>query len=286
MKVACDFIKKEYSSTGICENQGVVWIEHDNLSKLSGLRHAYSTRIGGVSTGPCASMNLRNCQWDTVENYRKNMEIFCRAAGFDFDRIVATHQTHTTNVEVVGEADVPKGSLFDSQYMDVDGLVTNIPNVTLVASFADCIPLYFYDPVKRAIGICHSGWRGTLGKIGQVTINKMAENYGSNPADIIAAIGPGICQDCYEVSDDLYETFTNSWDKKEIDDFFAPGREGHYQLDLWKANWYVLKNAGIKETNISITDICTRCNPDKLFSHRVQGNERGNQCGFMMLTED
>lgn len=278
-----DFNKKEYNSTTICSNKNVVWIEHNNLRKFDNLRHAYSTRIGGVSKGCCESMNLRNCEWDTVENYRQNMEIFCDAAGFDFDRIVATHQTHTTNVEVVADTDVPKGSLFATHYMDVDGIVTNVKGVTLVASFADCIPLYFYDPVREAIGICHSGWKGTLGKIGAVTITKMVENYGCNPQDIIVAIGPGICSDCYEVSEDLYDEFSASWSREAVDNSFTKGREGHYQLDLWKANYYVMIEANINPANISVTDICTKCNSDKLFSHRAQGAQRGNQCGFMML---
>ena len=281
-----EFKRKDYKTTGIYENEGVVWIEHDKLSRFPKLKHAYSTRIGGVSTGPCASMNLRRCQWDSAENYKKNLEIFCRAAGFNFNTIVATNQTHTINVEVVGVGDVPKGSLFDSHYENVDGLVTNLKGVTLVASFADCIALFFYDPVKQAIGICHSGWKGTVGKISRVVIDKMVSNYGCDPKDIVAAIGPGICGDCYEVGEDLYEAFNAKWDKKAVAYSFTPGREGHYQLDLWKANYTVLTDAGILPENISITDICTRCNPNKLFSHRAQGPKRGNQCGFIAMEKD
>lgn len=277
-------IKKNYNSTVACENEGVMWIEHNNLKDLPGLRHAYSTRIGGVSSGCCASMNLRNCEWDSVENYRKNMEIFCHATGFDFNNIVATHQTHTTNVEIVAKEDVPKGSLFDSQYNDVDGLVTNVPKVPLVASSADCILVYFYDPIKRAIGICHAGWKGTLGKICKVTVEKMVTAYGCDPVNIIAAIGPGICSDCYEVSQELWDEFSKTWDEDIVKEIFVPGIEGHYQLDLWKANYYVLCEMGVKRENISITDICTMCNPDIMFSHRVQGVKRGNQCGFIMLS--
>lgn len=276
------FVRKGYNSTSVIEKNGVIWIEHNNLKKLSGVKHAYSTRIGGVSTGACASMNFRNCELDSNENTKRNMEIFCSAAGFDINKIVATHQTHTINVEIVTKDDVPKGAMFDSQYSDVDGLVTNVAGAVLVASSADCILLYFYDPVKKAVGICHAGWKGTLGKIGKVTVDKMIAAYGSNPQDIIAAVGPGICADCYEVSTELRDEFIKTWDIETVREIFTDGREGHFQLDLWKANECVLLQAGIKKENISITDICTKCNCDKLFSHRVQGNMRGNQCGFIM----
>lgn len=279
------FNKKDYDTTVIKENEGVVWIEHKIFEQFPEIRTAFSTRIGGVSTGVCSSMNLRNCEWDTPENYRKNMELFCSAAGFNFDKIVATHQTHTTNVEVVTENEIPRGTLFDKQYENVDGLVTNIPGATLVTSYADCIPLYFYDPVKKAVGSSHSGWRGTVGRIGQVTLQKMNEMYGSKPEDVYVAIGPGICQDCYEVSDDLYEQFSAYFTDEEMTEIFRKGRPGRYQLDLWRANYYSFLKAGVLKEHISVTDICTKCNSEYLFSHRVMGNRRGNQCGFIMIKE-
>lgn len=277
--------KKDYKTTITQENQGVVWIEHMLFQQAEGVRQAFSTRLGGVSEGVCASMNLRNCEWDTPENYRTNMERFCEAAGFPMERIVATHQTHTNHVEVVREADIPHGTLFERQYQDVDGLVTNVPGAVLVTSFADCIPLFFYDPVARCIGSSHAGWRGTVSQIGPETLRKMTEQYGSDPTNVLVGIGPGICRDCYEVSEDVRAAFAETMDERDMSRVFSPHGPGHYLLDLWEANAIYLERAGVLPEHISRTDICTRCNPDMLFSHRVMGNARGNQCGFLMLTE-
>ena len=279
------FIRKDYITTDALENDGVVWIEHKLLASYKEIRHAFSTRIGGVSKGALASMNLRNCKYDTLDNYKTNIQKFCSAAGFNYDRIVASAQSHSCNVELVREEDCPKGTLFGDSYSDVDGLITDVPGITLVTSFADCIPLFFYDPVRRVVATAHAGWRGTVGGIGRVVVEKMQDNYGSNPENIVAAIGPGICRDCYEVSEDLYEEFGHSFDEKVMSEIFSLGREGHYQLDLWKANYYVLMKSGILKEHISITDICTKCNSDKFFSRRAMGDVSGNQCGFISINE-
>jgi hypothetical protein len=277
--------KKDYDTTLVREKNGVVWIEFQALQGLP-VKHAYSTRLGGVSTGVCASMNLRNCEWDTRANYEENMRRFCGALGVPFNRIVASHQTHTTNVHVVTEADVPTGTLFGREFTDVDGLVTNLKNVPLVTSFADCIPLYLVDPVQEAIGISHAGWRGTVGGIGRVTIETMTKIYDTKPADLYACVGPGICQDCYEVSADVYEAFEKHFSPEQLEQIFLKKPNGKYQLDLWLANKLVLMSAGVLEEHIALTDLCTKCNSEYLFSHRVMGNRRGNQCGFLMLEED
>lgn len=274
--------KKDYQTTVTRESNGVVWIEFEALQGLP-VKHAYSTRLGGVSTGVCESMNLRSCEWDTRANYEENMRRFCAALDVPFERIVASHQTHTTNVRVVTEADVPTGTLFGRAFMDVDGLVTNVRNAVLVTSFADCIPLYLVDPVKGAIGMSHAGWRGTVGEIGRVTVETMVEAYGTNPAELIACIGPGICQDCYEVGADVYGAFEKGFADDQIKQIFVKKPDGKYQLDLWLANKLVLQKTGVKPEHIFLTDICTKCNSGYLFSHRVMGNKRGNQCGFLML---
>lgn len=276
--------KKNYHTTVFRENHGVVWIEFEALQGLP-VKHAYSTRIGGVSTGVCESMNLRNCEWDTRLNYEENMRRFCGALDVPFERIVASHQTHTTNVHVVTEEDVPTGTLFGREFMDVDGLVTNVRNVPLVTSFADCIPLYLVDPVQRAIGMSHAGWRGTVGEIGRITVETMVKAYGTNPSDLIACVGPGICQDCYEVSVDVYQSFEEHFTKEQLEQIFIRKPDGKFQLDLWLANKLVLRSCGVPEAHISLTDICTKCNAEYLFSHRAMGNKRGNQCGFLMLEE-
>jgi hypothetical protein len=157
--------------------------------------------------------------------------------------------------------------------------------VPLVTSFADCIPLYLVDPVQEAIGISHAGWRGTVGGIGRVTIETMTKIYDTKPADLYACVGPGICQDCYEVSADVYEAFEKHFSPEQLEQIFLKKPNGKYQLDLWLANKLVLMSAGVLEEHIALTDLCTKCNSEYLFSHRVMGNRRGNQCGFLMLEE-
>ena len=162
-------------------------------------------------------------------------------------------------------------------------MVTNVPGLVLSTFYADCVPLFFVDPVKKAIGLSHSGWKGTVGKIGRVTVEKMTAEYGSDPKDILAAIGPSICQDCYEVSEDVILQFRKNYDASLWDTLFYKKPNGKYQLNLWKANEAVFLEAGIQKDHIRITDICTCCNPDILYSHRASQGKRGNLAAFLAL---
>ena len=199
--------------------------------------------------------------------------------------LVLSDQTHTTNVRVITEEDRGKGILRPQDYSDVDGMITNVPGIVLVTSYADCVPLYFVDPVRKAIGLSHSGWKGTVGHIGQKTVEKMHEVYGSEPKDIVAAIGPSICQSCYEVCDDVAEAFRANFTADEAADILLDKGNGKYQLDLWKANWYVLTDAGILSEHLSVTDLCTACHPDLLWSHRKTNGQRGGLSAFLSLID-
>ena len=201
--------------------------------------------------------------------------------GVDVEDMVLSKQTHTTNVRVVTEKDKGKGVVTPLDYTDVDGMITNIPEICLVTFYADCVPLYFVDPVQKAIGLSHSGWRGTVGKIGKETIRKMEEQYGSDPKDILAAVGPSICMDCYEVSEDVIEEFEKVFDKKYRNSLFYRKENGKYQLNLWMANKIIFLEAGIPEENISMPNLCTCCNPEFLFSHRASHGKRGNLGAFL-----
>lgn len=259
------------------EVYGVPYLSYSMLENTGIVNHGFSTRLGGVSTGNCATMNISTTRGDDPKAVEENKKRIAKAIGIDVDSMTFTHQTHTTNVAIVKECD--RGGRF----LETDGMITNVPGICLVTFYADCVPLYFVDPVKRAIGMSHSGWRGTVGKIGKVTVEKMKDTYGSNPADIIAAIGPSICQECYEVSEDVIAEFKNSFDKNLWDDLFYKKDNGKYQLNLWKANEAVFLEAGIKKQNIAVTNVCTHCNPEVLFSHRTSGFNRGNLSAFLAL---
>ena len=149
--------------------------------------------------------------------------------------------------------------------------------------FADCVPLFFVDPVRRCIGLSHSGWKGTVGKMGAATITAMKREFGTEAKDLVCAIGPSICQDCYEVSEDVIEQFKEAFEKKYWEDLFYKKENGKYQLNLWKANELIFLESGILPEHMAITNVCTHCNSKILYSHRTMGNNRGNLCAFLAL---
>lgn len=262
------------------------YLEYPLFQNTGIVRHGFSTRLGGVSEGCYSSLNLSFTRGDGEEAVRENFRRMGNALGVRCEDMVFTQQTHTTNVRVVTDQDRGMGIVRPRSYADVDGLVTNVPGICLVTFFADCVPLYFLDPVKKVIGLSHSGWRGTVGKIGRRTVELMQEQYGCSPADILAAVGPSICQDCYEVSEDVIVQFREHFAEKDWPELFYKKENGKYQLDLWKANELVFLEAGIHKEHIAVTNLCTHCNSDILYSHRTTGDKRGNLCAFLALKEE
>ena len=255
------------------------------LEKCSFITHAFTTRMGGVSTGDCTSMNLSFTRGDDEAAVRENYRRIAAALGTDAKQFVCSDQTHTTNVRRVTKADAGKGVVIPKDYTDVDGLITNEPGIVLSTFYADCVPLYFVDPVHRAIGLSHSGWRGTVNKMGQVTIEAMKREFGSRAADLYCAIGPSICQDCYEISRDVAEEFMKAF-PEHVNDILLQKSEEKFQLDLWKANEIVMLESGILPEHLAVTNICTRCNPTELFSHRASKGKRGNLAAFLMIKKE
>ena len=260
--------------------EGVPLLTYLLLEKTEFVTHGFTTRMGGVSEGYCSTMNISTTRGDAPEAVEENRKRLARALGVKVEDFTYTHQTHTTNVAVVREEDRGK------RFMETDGMVTNVPGICLVTFYADCVPLYFVDPVHKAIGLSHSGWRGTVGRMGQVTLEKMKEVYGTRPEDIYAAIGPSICQDCYEVSGDVIEEFQKSFKKSVCPQLFYKKENGKYQLNLWRANQLVLTEAGVAEQKIAVTNLCTHCNPEILFSHRSTGVKRGNLSALLAIKRE
>lgn len=249
-----------------------------------GVKHAFSTRLGGKSQGIFATMNLSFSRGDDPDIVLENYKIICDALGVDYKKCVLSKQTHTTNIRIVTEDDSGKGIIKERDFNDVDGLITNIPGITLVTQFADCVGLLFFDPKKRVIAASHAGWRGTVGEIGRITVEMMSKNFGSNPSDILVAIAPSIGPCCFEVDKPVYDEFTKlkSVDLNKIIDDKGNGK---YHIDLWECNKQILLNAGILEENITVTDLCTKCNSDIFFSHRATLGKRGNLAAFICLDE-
>src|SRR5699024_7359174 len=245
--------------------------------------HGFSTKIGGVSKGVYAQMNLGVSRGDDPEAVLENYRRIANVLHMPWERMVLSHQTHTTNIRVVTEKDAGAGLVKKRDYENVDGLITNIPNLPLVTFYADCVPLYFVDPVHRAIGLSHSGWRGTVKRMGQCTVEAMKAEYHSRPEDILACIGPSICSECYEVGEEVAQEFEKAFLPAQNEQILKQKPDGKYLLNLWKANEIILLEAGIKKEHLAITDVCTKCNPDLLYSHRVMGNQRGNLAAFLCL---
>lgn len=278
--------KNNHSVYSVVTRNNVPFLQYPLLQSTGLIEHGISTREGGVSEGIYRSMNLSFGRGDDQEHVMTNFKRMAEALNISVENMVMTQQTHTTNVRIVTEEDRGKGILRDRDYNDVDGLITNIPGICLVSLYADCVPLLFVDPVKKVVATSHSGWRGTVGRIGQATVEKMHSEFGCEPNDIIAAIGPSICQDCYEVSENVILQFEKAFSPEYHDSLFYKKENGKYQLDLWRANEIILLESGLKSSNIAVNNLCTCCNSEHLFSHRASQGKRGNLAAFIALKED
>lgn len=257
------------------------YIQFPKLLKTGCVRHVFSTRHGGVSTGDAAKMNLSFNKDTNPDNVKKNFEILCGAVGIDTKNLVLSHQTHTSNVLIVDKSHCGTG-ITKPSFQDVDGMITNQSGVALVTQYADCTPLLLCDPVKRVIATSHAGWRGTVKLIGKVTVEKMIREFGCNPKDIIVGIGPCIGQCCYEVDDPVYNEFKKI-DFLDFSKIFINKENGRYMLDLVEANKQILINSGVLPQNIDANDICTCCNHEDLHSHRATQGKRGNLAAIIEL---
>lgn len=275
--------KNQSHSTRLVTIHDVPYFTFPLLEK-EGVIHGFSTRFGGVSEGHFSSMNLSFSRGDREESVRENYERMGRAIGFSPERLVFSDQIHESSIHKVTKVDMGKGYT-SPKLLGNDGLVTNEKGIPLVTFYADCVPIFFYDPKKKVIGMAHSGWRGTVARIGAKMVQTMKDSYGSKEEDILAVIAPSICQDCYEISEDVAKEFQKEFAEFEEKSYLRDDHNGKYHLDLWKVNELLLLKAGIQKENLAVTDVCTCCNPDLLFSHRASQGKRGNLAGFMMLSE-
>lgn len=269
------------------ERDGVFYVTFPLFEPYKELTHGFSTRLGGVSKEHLASMNLSFSRGDERENVLENHRRFAKAVGYDENRLVFSDQVHKTTIHKVTEQDAGKGIVKESDLKEIDGLVTDIPDIPLITFFADCVPLFFYDPEKKVVALAHSGWRGTIEEIGAKMVAFMGDEYGCLPENIICAIAPSICQSCYEVSADVAEQFLEKYkvyyENKDMSELLYQKENGKYQLNLHKACELTLLNAGILKEHLDITDLCTCCNPDVFFSHRASHGKRGNLAAVIML---
>ena len=256
-----------------------------------GVPHAFTTRLGGVDTGDHASLNLGYNRTASHEAVLENVRILCAALGLDEGRVVCRRQVHGTRVDAVTAADIVP---WDEPSPEGDGLMTDEPGLVLLVFTADCVPILLHDPVKGAVAALHAGWRGSVDGIAAEGVRAMAETYGIRPADVLAAVGPSIGPCCFEAGPEVKEAALSILGVTESplvrDRPFGPGadpaagpRGDRCFVDLKGLNRALLLKAGLKPEHIAVSGECTRCQPDRYWSHRFHGQRRGSQGAVIAL---
>jgi len=258
---------------------GIVFMTAPNIDTT----HAFTTRTGGVSSGIYKSLNLAQRAGDDPDDVKENYSLLCSALGISIDDIVCSAQVHGINIRCVSQEDrgrlfLPASHPLFSPYQ-ADGLITNTRGVALMVYTADCVPILLYDPLKKAAGAVHAGWRGTAAGIAGIAVQKMVDEYGCSPSDIKAAIGPCISKCCFETDSDVADAVTAVLKEDAGMCISQSGKK--YKIDLKEINRILLFKAGL--TDITISDECTSCLGDKYWSHRKTQGHRGTQAAIIRL---
>ena len=260
------------------QTDNLIYLQSDVLG--DGVRHGFSTRKGGVSTGALESLNLRGyIHGDHKENVEENYRRFCAAIGVDVQKVVLSQQEHLDHLRLVTADDCGKGLWRERDYRAVDGLLCNTPGIPLVVFSADCNVILLHDPVCHAIAAVHAGWRGTALGIAAKAVREMHTQFGSNPADIRAAIGPAIGKCCFETDDNVPQALRAALGTA-VEPYMEKS-DAKWHIDLKAINALWLRQAGL--IHIDVSDLCTMCNPDLFWSHRRAGNARGVQSAIICL---
>lgn len=253
-----------------------------HLNDAGLVTHGFTTRAGGVSKGPCQSLNTAFHVGDRESHVKTNRALACQSLGIDPGLMVAGNQVHGDIVTVVGETDKGKGAFSEKDALPgTDALVTAAAGLPLASFYADCVPIFLLDPVNRVVALAHAGWKGTALRIGQKTVEVMAATFGTDPRDCLAGVGPSIGPCCYEVDEKVISHF---WGGISVpSDLAGAVSPGKWKLNLWEANRRVLLAAGIKAENILSACICTSCHSDMFFSYRAQKGKTGRMMAIIML---
>jgi YfiH family protein len=255
--------------------QSLVYYQFQSLLPYPEVAHGIFTRLGGHSQPPWASLNTGHGVGDDPEAVEANHHLICRSLGFRVEDLVSPHQVHGTTVGIVDERD--KGRVRPL----TDALVTVTPGVLLMLRFADCTPIMLYDPKRRAIGLVHAGWRGTVAGVARAAVEAMVTSLGCRPVDIVAGIGPSIGPCCYEVGEDVVHAVRKAFPNVS-QPLVSPVGDCWY-LDLWTANRRQLMQAGVRQ--IQVAEMCTACHADKWFSHRAERGKTGRFGAAIGFTE-
>lgn len=271
---------KDNKGFTLVKQKGIYYYVIDNFEKTGLVKHLFTTRIGGVSPKPYYSLNLGLKTGDKVDNIKKNFLKVFEIIDTCEKNAVFSNQVHGTNIQIIDDkllTDNVYGRLSDG----VDGLVTNIKNITLVTFYADCVPIFFLDKGKKVVGLAHAGWRGTVKGIACKMIDVLIEKFNSRFEDILVGIGPSIGKCCFEVGEEVFSEFEKAY--PDIIDYIAHKNLDKYYIDLWKANELILMKKGILPNNITISGLCTSCNTDLFFSYRKENGKTGRMAALIKL---
>ena len=260
---------------------GVTFYSADGIDAAGGVAHGFSTRLGGVSEGMWASLNLSVNRGDDPDHVRENYRRFFAAIGGSEKLLAMTNQVHGATVRTVTIADVHTEP-YDKVGYEADGLMTDLPGVALMVYVSDCIPILFYDPVRRCIAAVHAGWRGTAAGIAAAAVERMKNVYGSRPEDILAAIGPGIGPDCFETHEDVPNAMTAAMGTGVLRHMKIK-ENGKFAVDLKAINAMRLEQAGLEADHIAVCAACPACDTEKFWSHRKLGTDRGSMAAAIQL---
>jgi polyphenol oxidase len=242
----------------------------------------FTTREGGNSTMPFHSMNMGFHVNDDPDAVRKNRKVFSDDISFPVENWVGSKQVHAENIVKVSKKDRGLGSLdFETAIPDADGLYTSDENILLTSLYADCVPLYFFSPNDKMIGLAHAGWKGTVAKIGPAMIKTWQEKENVDVKAVLAAIGPSIGDCCYEVDDRVIKEVKAALGGDTENTVYMENEAGNYQLNLKKLNEILLLRAGVLPENIIVSDQCTSCQNDVFFSHRKDRGKTGRMMSYI-----
>ena len=257
------------------EKDKVKYLVIKEFEETNLVNHCFSTRVGGVSTGEASSLNFGFSRKDTKENVLENFKIICKTIDVDYEKLVLTDQVHDNKVYVVTKKDIGKGITKESDIKCIDALVTNVPYIPIVTFHADCIPVFFLDPVKKSIGLAHSGWKGTYENICKNVVDKMKQEYGTNPKNLLCGIGPSIMECHFEVGEDIAKLFGERYGNEFIKQYDKP------HINLTEIVERQLLNCGVEK--IIQSNICTYCNNDIYYSYRGDNHKTGSLISIMAL---
>ena len=259
-------------------NNKTPYLVFESFENLGFIRHGIATKKGGASSGVYESLNLGLHNGEDRETTLLNYKLISKSIGFDYKNIVKSYQVHGDKIHRARKSDRGADILRPNELTDIDGLITNEPEVVLAIYFADCVPALLADPVKKVIAAVHAGWRGTVMKIVQKAADIMIRDYGSSPGDIYAGIGPSICKEKFEVD---YPVAKEFFDSLPFAAEYIESRGAKYHVDLWGINRRHLADVGV--VNIEISGLCTATRQDLFYSHRISGTNRGIQAGFIQI---